>query len=214
MCNITQTRFLVRLFFYFSDSQFLYWMVCIFYLWWHDSKNRGLCHYYKASAMTKSLVKRGGYELNSMNSPIKSARTDKAPIQRPPKAAAVGMYLLRQKTKIIIFLWVTFLAETSKDLEIILITTVLSSTNSLSHTSLYFSLKTSFVYSNLFSLAKTVTIRCYCNSFSQTEEVWINKTCLKAKIKASTWKTIRRTQYSFYENYYFSFKLKFNSSNQ
>ena len=39
---------------------------------------------------------------------------------------------------------------------IILITTVLSFTNSLSRTSLYFSLKTSFVYSNLFSLAKTV----------------------------------------------------------
>ena len=44
---------------------------------------------------------------------------------------------------------------------LILITTVLSFTNSLSRTSLYFSLKTSFVYSNLFSLAKTVTIRCY-----------------------------------------------------
>ena len=53
---------------------------------------------------------------------------------------------------------------------IILITTVLSFTNSLSRTSLYFSLKTSFVYSNLFSLAKTVTIRktqysCYENYF-------------------------------------------------
>ena len=57
--------------------------------------------------------------------------------------------------------WVTFLAETSKDLEIILITIVLSFTNSLSRASLYFSLKTSFVYSNLFSLAKTVTI-LYC----------------------------------------------------
>ena len=54
-------------------------------------------------------------------------------------------------------LWVTFLAETSKDLEIILITIVLSFTNSLSRTSLCFSLKTSFVYSNLFSLTKTVT---------------------------------------------------------
>ena len=53
--------------------------------------------------MTKNPVKRGGYKLNSMNSPIKSARTDKAPIQRPPKAAAVGMYLLWQKTKIIFF---------------------------------------------------------------------------------------------------------------
>ena len=54
-------------------------------------------------------------------------------------------------------LWVAFPAETSKDVEIILITIVLSFTNSLSRTSLYFSLKTSFVYSNLFSLAKTVT---------------------------------------------------------
>ena len=34
--------------------------------------------------------------------------------------------------------WATFLAETSKDLEIILITIVLSFTNSLSRTSLYF----------------------------------------------------------------------------
>ena len=48
-------------------------------------------------------------------------------------------------------LWVTFLAETSKDLEIIFITVVRSFTNSLSRTSLYFSLKTSFVYSNLLS---------------------------------------------------------------
>ena len=55
----------------------------------------------------------------------------------------------------IYFLWVTFLAETSKDMEIILITIVPSFTNSLSRTSLSFSLKTSFVYSNLFSLAKT-----------------------------------------------------------
>ena len=53
-------------------------------------------------------------------------------------------------------LWVTFLAETSKDLEITLIIIVLSFTNRLSRTSLYLSLKTSFVYSNLFSLAKTV----------------------------------------------------------
>ena len=45
--------------------------------------------------------------------------------------------------------------------EIILIIIVLSFTNRLSLTSLYLSLKTSFVYSNLFSLAKTVTIRCY-----------------------------------------------------
>ena len=55
--------------------------------------------------------------------------------------------------------WVIFLAETSKDLEAILITPVLSCTNSLSRTSFDFSLKTSFVYSSLFSLAKTVTIR-------------------------------------------------------
>ena len=55
--------------------------------------------------------------------------------------------------------WVIFLAETSKDLEMILITTVLSCTNSLSRTSFDFSLKSSFVYSNLFSLAETVTIR-------------------------------------------------------
>ena len=27
--------------------------------------------------------------------PMKSARTDRAPMQRPPKAAAVGMYLGR-----------------------------------------------------------------------------------------------------------------------
>ena len=60
-----------------------------------------------------------------------------------------------------LYLWVTFLAETSKDLEIILIIIVLSLTNRLSRTSLYLSLKTSFVYSNLFSLAKTVTTRCY-----------------------------------------------------
>ena len=161
----------------------------------------------------------------------------------------------------------------------------MSFTNSLSRTSLYLSLKTSFVYSNLFSLAKTVSIRCYIqtskqsfacllntdwetslsmpsilvliwhandchnwvipdyvmnvtavyhgdamlrqyvvtsgapneniiqnhafaclnvttywNSFSQTEEVWINETCLKAKIKASAWKTIRKTEYDNYED--------------
>ena len=54
----------------------------------------------------------------------------------------------------ILQLWVTFLAETS-DLEIILIIIVLSFKNRLSRTSLYLSLKTSFVYLNLFSLAKT-----------------------------------------------------------
>ena len=78
---------------------------------------------------------------------------------------------LRIFSSVKLSLWVTFLAETSNVLEIILITTVLSFTNSLSRTSLYFSLKTSFVYSNLFSLAK-----------------------------ASAWKTIRKTQYSCYEN--------------
>ena len=43
-----------------------------------------------------------------------------------------------------------------RSLNLILITIVWSFTNSLSRTSLYFSLKTSFVYSNLFSLAKTL----------------------------------------------------------
>ena len=47
-----------------------------------------------------------------------------------------------------------------------------------------------------------LNVTTYCNSFSQTEEVWINETCLKAKIKASAWKTIRKTQYSCYENYF------------
>ena len=72
-------------------------------------------------------------------------------------------------------LWVTFLAETSKDLEIILITTVLSFTNSLSRTSLYFSLKTSFVYSNLFSLAKTVhmVVHIFSGFALFTELMWV-----------------------------------------
>ena len=43
-------------------------------------------------------------------------------------------------------------------------------------------------------------------SFSQTEEVWINETCLKAKIKASAWKTIRKTQYDNYEDYFQVFR--------
>ena len=57
--------------------------------------------------------------------------------------------------------WFTFIVlQIEKKMEafvspIILITTVLSFTNSLSHTSLYLSLKTSFVYSNLFSLASS-----------------------------------------------------------
>ena len=44
------------------------------------------------------------------------------------------------------------------------------------------------------------------NSFSQTEELWINETCLKAKIKASAWKTIRKTQYDNYEDYFQVFR--------
>ena len=44
-----------------------------------------------------------------------------------------------------------------------------------------------------------LNVTTYCNSFSQTEGVWINETCLKAKIKASVWKTIRKTQYNSYE---------------
>ena len=79
-------------------------------------------------------------------------------------------------------LWVTFLAKTSKDLEIILITTVLSFTNSLSRTSLYFSLKTSFVYSNLFSLAKTVTIRCYIQTSKRVRSP--SSACKKARATA------------------------------
>ena len=51
------------------------------------------------------------------------------------------------------------------DWKLILITTVLSFTNSLSRTSLYFSLKTSFVYSNLFSLAKTKKLEVISRSY-------------------------------------------------
>ena len=40
------------------------------------------------------------------------------------------------------------------------------------------------------------------NAFSQTEEVWINETCRKAKIKASAWKTILKTQYDNYEGFW------------
>ena len=50
-------------------------------------------------------------------------------------------FVLNFTRSVKILLWVTFLAETSKDLEIILITTVLSFTNSLTRTSLYFRLK-------------------------------------------------------------------------
>ena len=42
--------------------------------------------------------------------------------------------------------------------------------------------------------------------FSQTEEVWINEACRKAKIKASAWKTIRKTQYDDYEDYFQVFR--------
>ena len=57
-----------------------------------------------------------------------------------------------------------------------------------------------------FRLCYMLHITTYCNSFSQTEEVWINETCLKAKVKASAWKTIRKTQYSCYENYFQVFR--------
>ena len=78
--------------------------------------------------------------------------------------------------------WITSLAETSKDLEIIHITIVLSFSNSLSRTSLYFSLKTSFVYSNLFSLAKTVTIRCYIQTSKRVRSP--SSACKKARATA------------------------------
>ena len=65
---------------------------------------------------------------------------------------------------------------------LILITTVLSFTNSLSRTSLYFSLKTSFVYSNLFSLAKTVTIRCYIQTSKRIRSP--SRACTKARATA------------------------------
>ena len=61
----------------------------------------------------------------------------------------------------------------------ILISIVLSFTNSLSRTSLYFSLKTSFVYSNLFSLAKTVTIRCYIQTSKRVRSP--SSACKKAR---------------------------------
>ena len=82
-------------------------------------------------------------------------------------------------------LWVTFLAETSKDLEIILIIIVLSFTNRLSRTSLYLSLKTSFVYSNLFSLAKTVTIRCYIQTSKRVRSP--SSACKKARATAKNY---------------------------
>ena len=84
--------------------------------------------------------------------------------------------------------WVTFLAETSKDLEIILIIIVLSFTNRLSRTSLYLSLKTSFVYSNLFSLAKTVTIRCYIQTGKRVRSP--SSACKKARATAKKLQSI------------------------
>ena len=85
----------------------------------------------------------------------------------------------------LVHFWVTFLAETSKDLEITLIIIVLSFTNSLSRTSLYFSLKTSFVYSNLFSLAKTVTIRCYIQTSKRVRSP--SSACKKARATAKNY---------------------------
>ena len=67
-------------------------------------------------------------------------------------------------------------------LKIILITIVLSFTNSLSRTSLYFSLKTSFVYSNLFSLAKTVTISRYIQTSKLVRSP--SSACKKARAAA------------------------------
>jgi len=65
---------------------------------------------------------------------------------------------------------------------VILITNVLSFTNSLSRSSLYFSLKTSFIYSNLFSLAKTVTIRCYIQTSKRVRSP--SSVCKKARATA------------------------------
>ena len=42
--------------------------------------------------------------------------------------------------------------------------------------------------------------------YYKSEEVWISETCLKAKIKASAWKTIRKTQYDNYEDYFQVFR--------
>ena len=92
--------------------------------------------------------------------------------------------------------WVTFLAETLKDLEIILITTVLSFTNSLSGTSLYFSLKTSFVYSNLslkrFEKTKLVT-KVVMRIISKSFEVSARKVTQRCKDPQGILKTLRRT---------------------
>ena len=71
---------------------------------------------------------------------------------------------------------------------LILIIIVLSFTNRLSRTSLYLSLKTSFVYSNLFSLAKTVTIRCYIQTSKRVRSP--SSACKKARATAK--KTARK----------------------
>ena len=71
---------------------------------------------------------------------------------------------------------------------IILITAVLSFTNRLSRTSLYFSLKTRFVYSNLFSLAKTVTIRCYIQTGKRVRSP--SSACNKARATAKKLQSI------------------------
>ena len=85
----------------------------------------------------------------------------------------------------LIYLWVTFLAETSKDLEIILITIVLTFTKSLSRTSLHFSPKTSFVYSNLFIFAKFVAIRYYIQTSKRVRSP--SSACKKARASAENY---------------------------
>ena len=67
------------------------------------------------------------------------------------------------------------------------------------------------VYAHPQAYTRAYTFAClsvttYCNSVSQTEEVWINETCLKAKIKASAWQIIRKTQCSCYDNYFQVFR--------
>ena len=96
---------------------------------------------------------------------------------------SMGLYLIPGYGKR--NLWVIFLAETSKDLEINLIIIVLSFTNRLSRTSLYLSLKTSFVYSNLFSLAKTVTIRCHIQTSKRVRSP--SSACKKARATAKNY---------------------------
>ena len=61
-------------------------------------------------------------------------------------------------------------------MEIILINIVLSFTNSLSRTSLYFSLKTRYIFSNLFSLAKTLQ---YVVTFKQAKAYAQDQDCGK-----------------------------------